>query len=41
MRSSSLAALALASLALQGNIQAGQTPNISRPSTFFFTDIAE
>ncbi len=23
----------------QLNIQAGQTPNISRPSTFFFTDI--
>jgi peptide/nickel transport system substrate-binding protein len=27
--------------ARQFNIQAGQTPNISRPSTFFFTDIAE
>ncbi|MCC6167468.1 MAG: ABC transporter substrate-binding protein [Caldilineaceae bacterium] len=25
----------------QFNIQAGQTPNISRPSTFFFTDISE
>jgi len=25
----------------QFNIQAGQTPNISRPATFFFTDIAE
>ena len=25
----------------QFNIQAGQTPNISRPSTFFFTDAGE
>src|SRR5690606_38389802 len=25
----------------QFNIQAGQTPNISRPSTFYFTDIDE
>jgi hypothetical protein len=25
----------------QFNIQAGQTPNISRPSTFYFTDIEE